>query len=238
MNLCKGINCKVSISVKWTCLSSISGQNTVLVRNCATQRLNRIVKLSPYQSDLQSELRSDHAGEVGAVFIYKGASHAIHCLKVIKQSQQSQIVQMESFVTQHLATEQNHLDIMNMLVSKPLQTKLVPVWKLCGWTLGFFPTLIFGKSGLYVTVNAVETFVEKHYGHQIQLIDRLISNQDPNKDTLLELQQVLKECCEDEVHHKDDAKSRLEGSTGRIGIIWGWIVEKGSEFAVTIAKKI
>lgn len=36
-----------------------------------------------------------------------------------------------------------------------------------GWALGYLSTRIRGAHGMYVTTQAVESFVEEHYGDQI-----------------------------------------------------------------------
>jgi hypothetical protein len=62
------------------------------------------------QAWLIAELRSDHAGETGAVWIYRG---------VLAVSRDEQVRQ---FAERHLATEEKHLGIMNELLSKKEQS--------------------------------------------------------------------------------------------------------------------
>jgi demethoxyubiquinone hydroxylase (CLK1/Coq7/Cat5 family) len=87
-----------------------------------------------------SDLRSDHAGETGAVAIYKGAQWAMSLSP----------------------TEQGHLDMIAKLLDPADRSKLLPAWKVAGWCLGALPTLVSEKA-LFCTVEAVETFVELHY---------------------------------------------------------------------------
>lgn len=37
-----------------------------------------------------------------------------------------------------------------------------------GWALGYLSTRLRGAHGMYITTEAVESFVEEHYGDQIQ----------------------------------------------------------------------
>lgn len=37
-----------------------------------------------------------------------------------------------------------------------------------GWALGYLSTRLRGAHGMYITTEAVESFVEEHYGDQIE----------------------------------------------------------------------
>lgn len=68
-----------------------------------------------------------------------------------------------AFVSTHHATEAEHLAYFDRLLDMRMKSKLLPLWRISGWCLGFFPTLIGGEPALFLTVEAVETFVEEHY---------------------------------------------------------------------------
>jgi ubiquinone biosynthesis monooxygenase Coq7 len=199
------------------------------------KKIDSLVKssltLKPYFVEMKQEMRSNHAGELGAVFIYKGAKKALDMKKILKNDP------MYIFVETHLQTENYHLEIMEQLVDKSERTKLQTLWKISGFALGFIPLYIFGQTGLYTTIRSVETFVERHYQKQIKLLNSHL--QTPNyKD----LQIILNEFCSDEVLHKDDANSRIRPPSNVLMKVlvkvWGWIVEYGSQGAVVIAKRI
>jgi demethoxyubiquinone hydroxylase (CLK1/Coq7/Cat5 family) len=103
-----------------------------------------------------SDLRSDHAGETGAVAIYKGAQWAMSLSPAKYSSDATQ------FVQEHVVTEQGHLDMIAKLLDPADRSKLLPAWRVAGWCLGALPTLVSEKA-LFCTVEAVETFVELHY---------------------------------------------------------------------------
>ena len=169
-------------------------------------------------SDLTPWMRSNHAGETGAVFIYKAASLAFWS-KAIRQ-----------MALEHGVTERHHLLVMSHLISTTEQSKLIPLWKLMGFGLGLFSSL-FGYSFFCRTIQAVETFVEQHYNHQINY---LIST--AQSDSLL---QLLLRCCEEEAHHKLDAESHLSHQCRGFWIgAWVKAVSRGSSVAVEAAKKI
>ena len=73
---------------------------------------------------VQRDLRSDHAGEAGAVFIYRGI------LSCTRDSA------LREFATEHLATEQRHLAFFEQWLPASLKSRLIPLWKLAGWPVG------------------------------------------------------------------------------------------------------
>jgi ubiquinone biosynthesis monooxygenase Coq7 len=108
---------------------------------------------------------------------------------------------------------------------------------MAGWTLGFLPTLLGGSQGLYVTVEAVETFVEEHYQQQIGPLKEQGGQSE-------ELVRLLEHCCQDEVHHKEDAARKLLGTTNHEEFDawwaqpWSAVVRRGSIVAAEIARRV
>lgn len=50
---------------------------------------------------------------------------------------------------------------------------------------------------------------------------------------------VLKKCCDEEIHHQEDAGRRIENtSIGTIKKLWISIIKIGSEFAVKVSAKV
>ena len=82
---------------------------------------------------LDGFLRSDHAGEVGAVYIYKGI------LTIAKDPE------LLEFSKRHLRTEQEHLKKIEGVLPKAKRSKLVFLWKIAGYLLGFLPALFGPK---------------------------------------------------------------------------------------------
>ncbi len=163
-------------------------------------------------------MRSNHAGETGAVWIYKAASLAFWS---------SSIRQM---ATEHIDTEHEHLLVMTHLVPANERSKLIVVWRIMGFSLGLFATL-FGYTFFCSTISAVETFVEQHYNEQI---DHLIKTQ--QSPSLLAL---IQRCCAEETQHKLDAECYLKSSSDSVWVrVWLNLVKVGSSIAVQVAKKI
>ena len=78
---------------------------------------------------LEGFLRSDHAGEVGAVYIYKG---------ILTVARDPELLE---FSKRHLDTEQEHLRRIEEVLPQAKRSKLVFLWKIAGYLLGFLPAL-------------------------------------------------------------------------------------------------
>ena len=89
-----------------------------------------------YSLWLERELRSDHAGETGAVWIYRGVIAARPEL-ILRQ-----------FCLRHLETEKRHLEKMNMLLEPKSRSALLPLWRAAGFLTGFFVWLSWSTSRL------------------------------------------------------------------------------------------
>jgi ubiquinone biosynthesis monooxygenase Coq7 len=189
---------------------------------------------------LDRELSSNLAGETGAVYIYKGALRALDWRDRFLQSQNdfapSGSSSARQFCETHHATEESHRRFFDAIVPVEKRTRLLPLWRWAGYSLGFWPTLIGGNQALYVTVEAVEDFVERHFLEQIM---PLRTNQ-----RCPELLKLLEACCEDEVHHKEDAARQLLGDDGDKKQMawwagpWSKIVKIGSATAAAVARRI
>lgn len=167
---------------------------------------------------LVGELRSDHAGETGAVMIYRG---------ILAISRDAGV---RDFAARHAATEQGHLDLLEGVLPAGQRSRLLPVWRVAGWLTGALPAL-FGPRAVFATIDAVETFVDHHYQQQI---DRLDSEQ-----RFPDLRALLRRCQEEEVHHRDEARGLGAGrAPGALLRGWAWLVGTGSAAAVSAARRI
>ena len=166
---------------------------------------------------LIADLRSDHAGEMGAVMIYRG---------VLAISRDPAVIR---FARHHLATEEQHLGRITGLLDVRQQTRLLPLWRMMGWITGALPAL-FGANAVYATIDAVETFVDKHYQEQL---DRL----DPD-GRFGSIRTVLAECQADEIAHRDEARQLASRRRGVLLYLWALMVGSGSAAAVWAARRI
>lgn len=172
---------------------------------------------TPMPRWLLGELRSDQAGETGAVEIYRGI------LAVSKDPK------VRAFAEHHMATEQTHLEIINARLPHDARTRLLPLWRVMGFFTGALPAL-FGPKAVFATIEAVETFVDHHYQAQIDPLER--SGAFP--DVLAE----LKACQADEIAHRDEAAGLVDGRMGLALKAWTWVVDAGSKTAVIVARRI
>lgn len=167
---------------------------------------------------LVAELRSDHAGETGAVRIYDG---------ILAVSRDPAV---RDFAARHRATERGHLDLLEGLLARQDRSRLLPLWRIAGWLTGALPAL-FGPRAVFATVDAVETFVDRHYRAQTERLER--------EGILPEVHALLERCREEEVHHRDEAREAGEGPAyGVLLRAWGGLVGLGSAAAVSAAKRI
>lgn len=166
--------------------------------------------------DILADLRSDHAGETGAVMIYRGI------LAVARDPE------LRTFASAHLETEARHLCLLDELLPRGERSRLLPIWRVAGFLTGFLPAL-FGPRAVYATIDAVETFVDEHYEEQI----RKLSAEGEGGA----LRAVLLACQADEVHHRDEARAAAAGDAGLFIRAWTLAVAAGSAAAVAAARR-
>lgn len=94
---------------------------------------------------------------------------------------------------------------------------------------GALPSL-FGSRAVYATIEAVETFVDAHYGQQIE---RLGGHAD-----WAELRETLVACRNDEVAHRDEARRCMQGEPGFFLRSWLRAVAIGSATGVALARRL
>ncbi|HEX4916397.1 MAG TPA: demethoxyubiquinone hydroxylase family protein [Limnobacter sp.] len=169
-------------------------------------------------ANMVADLRSDQAGETGAVWIYKGV------LAVARNPE------LRAFAQQHLQTEQTHLQGINGVLPVLRRSKLLPVWRLAGFLTGALPAL-FGARNVYLTIAAVETFVDRHYAEQIDKLQTLGTH----PTLLAQLQRYQA----DECHHREEAANRVEEqSFNAVQRLWCKAIAVGSAVGVGLARRI
>ena len=167
-----------------------------------------------YKTSILRDLRSDHAGETGAVYIYKGI------LSTTKDND------LKKFSLHHLETEKKHLEFFEKWLPNKYKSILLPLWRVSGYVLGKIPALL-GPRWVYFTIEAVESFVIKHYQEQI---DKL--NDDQTHEYLLKV--ILNKFKNDEIIHEIEANNHIHYSP----TIFEKILQSTIKFASSISVKI
>lgn len=125
-------------------------------------------------------IRVDHAGELGAKYIYLGQ------LKALKGDRE---------ILEMLEGELTHLDFFEEEISKRgvRPSLLNPLWKHCAFAMGYLTALGSRKAAMLCT-EKVETVIASHYGEQISILEE-------NTPQNCELIEKLKKFKEDELEH-------------------------------------
>ena len=171
----------------------------------------------PLDPALVRELRSDHAGEIGAVEIYRG---------ILAVSRDPAV---RDFARDHAATEREHRAFFDQWLPARARTRLRPLWRAAGFILGAVAAL-FGPAAVFRTIAAVESFVDDHYGAQIDAMAA--------EPALGPLRDVLAAFREEEVAHRDDAAGRATGGGGMLARAWAAVVAGGSALGVVLARRL
>lgn len=111
-------------------------------------------------------LRVDHAGEYGAVQIYK-AQRAVFEGRRGREAISADLTEMQGH-------EQVHKDRFDALLNQHQvrPTALLPLWHVAAVGLGV-GTALMGEKAAHACTEAVESVIEQHYAHQIaELKDR------------------------------------------------------------------
>lgn len=177
-------------------------------------------KPGPKTQRIKQMLRVDHAGEYGAVQIYRG-QRAVFDRLTHKQDIASLLEDMEE-------GEQHHLETFDTLLAERgvRPTLLSPLWNLAGFGLGA-ATALMGEKAAMACTQAVEDVIEKHYGEQVTELETI----DP------ELSQTLAQFREDELEHKHTAQAHGAEEAPFYGPMKA-VIQLGCRVAIKVSEKI
>lgn len=167
-------------------------------------------------------IRVDHAGEHGAVAIYRGQS----AIFGRRPSTRRIARQTEAMA----AEEQAHLDAFDALIvsRKVRPTALMPLWSAAGFALGA-ATALLGPRAAHACTEAVEDVIESHYGRQIEELEAL-GGEDALKEAFARFRA-------EEVAHKDLAIA--EGAREAPGYpLLSALIKLGCRAAIRLSEKI
>ena len=173
-------------------------------------------------ASLRAELRASHAGEAGAVWIYRG----VLFINWFKRDPE-----VDAFAKHHLATEKSHLKGFEANIHYFRGSLLLFFWGIAGFLTGAIPMLL-GKDWMYYTIYCVESFVDQHYREQFEQFST------ESHPVIIRFLTEMRLFHADEVEHRDQALAAMQKSPTRLMKIWGTIVATGSALAVSLAKRI
>lgn len=219
-----------------------------------------LVRPEALPRDMIAAIRSDQAGETGAVWIYRA-------MRLFNRAPELRLL-----LSEHQEQEAKHLQAMNRLLPWRFRSRLLPLWRVAGFTTGMIGAL-GGRRWTLATIASVERFVDRHYQEQIEYLSarsasvQSLTGTDAAMDCAAgtcavppptatlgdypDLISLLRDFREDELRHRDDALAglsavradQLDGVTvgaraepSRVLAIWCKMVEHGSEVAVRLAK--
>ena len=176
----------------------------------------------PGSQRLAQMLRVDHAGEYGAVAIYRGQRAVFDALPH-KAGVAAEIAEME-------AGEIEHLDTFDRLLAERRirPTVLSPLWNAAGFGLGAV-TALMGEKAAMACTEAVEDVIEKHYAEQIAALE--------HDEGEADLRATLVQFREDEIGHKTTAEQAGAKEAPGYGLLSA-VIRFGCRGAIRIAEKI
>ncbi len=173
---------------------------------------------STYPIWIGRALRSDHAGQTGAVAIYLGI------LWVSRSSEGRR------FAIRKLRAGRRRLQVLGGLLPQRERSKMLPMWVAAGFITGAV-SAVFGPRTVYATVETVDTFVDAHYRRQREELN--------GDERWIPLREALDGCRRDELAHRDEAQ--LLGLGARRGFalhLWLRAVAIGARVGVAVARRV
>ena len=170
---------------------------------------------------LDEIIRVDHAGEHGAIAIYKGQLSVLNLIGDKKTS---------AIVSEMAQGEKAHAKEFDRLIEerKIRPTALMPIWNIAGYTLGVV-SVLGGKDSVMACTEAVEDVIDKHYSSQINELET------SGKER--EILKTIRKFHAEEVEHEKIAKNEISENTPALKA-FKKVVELGCKTAINLSEKI
>lgn len=163
-------------------------------------------------------LRVDHAGECGAIRIYRSQ---IAVARILHPDCVPDLSRMLEHELRHFRTFDSLLKARGIRSCYAL-----PLWMVGGWMLGSF-TALLGKKAIWVCTAAIENTVNQHLDHQVEVLSR----SDP--EALAAVESIRR----DEEEHEDHAVKN--GGEGRgLYRVLRWLVKGATGLAIWLSTKL
>ena len=165
-------------------------------------------------------LRIDHAGEYGAVHIYR-AQNAVFEGRAGKSAIAADMAGMRDQEAVHLARFEA---LLNAERIRP--TILTPLWRLAAMALGT-GTALMGEKAAHACTEAVESVIEEHYADQIAEL----SDRDPA------LAAELSAFRDEELAHHDHAVEHGAREAAGYGLL-NAVIKAGCRVAIKVSERV
>jgi len=175
---------------------------------------------SAQSREIAEMIRVDHAGEYGAVQIYRGQLAVFE--RIGAKSHAARVIgEME-------AGEADHLRVFDRLLSERgvRPTLMTPIWRMAGFSLGAV-TALMGENAAHACTEAVEEVIEDHYQRQSERLGRA----DP------ELKSTIDKFRADEIVHKETAIEQGAKSAPGYPVLSA-LIKLGCRAAIRISEKL
>ncbi|WVR04449.1 hypothetical protein IAU60_001452 [Kwoniella sp. DSM 27419] len=212
--------------------SSASAADAASASALAREATRGTPALTPEQKRLvDSIIRVDQAGELGANWIYRGQKWAME-LKGDKATARQ--------VEDMWENERHHLTTLAQVQTqhRVRPTMLYPLWQAMAFGLGA-GTGLLGKEAAMACTEAVETVIGEHYDDQLKALQPLLHPKDGSTPhpSLPLMAKILEEFRDDELGHLDTAVE--EGAQKAPGhSLLSAIIGVGCKAAIKVCEKI
>ncbi|MGE0741364.1 MAG: demethoxyubiquinone hydroxylase family protein [Hyphomonadaceae bacterium] len=176
--------------------------------------------LGAREREIEEMIRVDHAGEYGAVQIYRGQKAVFD--RIDGKAHAARLIgEMEAGELEHLRT------FDRLIAERGVRpTAMAPVWRVAGFGLGAV-TALLGERAAHACTEAVEEVIEEHYARQSERLEGV--------DT--ELKFVVDRFREDEIAHKDTAIEQGARSAPAYPVLSA-VIKFGCRAAIRISEKL
>ena len=163
-------------------------------------------------------LRVDHAGECGAIRIYRSQ------IAIARLFHPSCVPSLERMLEHELTHFKTFDGLLKARKVRPCYA--LPFWMVGGWMLGTL-TALFGERAIWVCTAAIENTVNEHLEHQVAVLKQ----NDP--EALAAVESIRR----DEKEHEEHAVAHGGESKGLyLGL--RWIVKGSTSFAIWLSTKL
>lgn len=176
--------------------------------------------VDPHRGRLAEMIRVDHAGEYGAVQIYRGQRAVFD--RIEKKAHAAKLIaEMEAGEAEHLKT------FDRLIAERDVRpTLMAPIWRVAGFGLGAI-TALMGERAAHACTEAVEEVIEKHYARQSAELEGVDDD----------LRALVDRFREDEIAHRDTAVEQGARSTPGYPMLSA-LIKFGCRAAIRISEKV